>query len=75
MTYQEAFDWIEANFGIREDESYDEFLVRIRNEFDHAGGLIDTLEEGVLLERIDFGKTVYYQQTLEKFFKELNPSI
>jgi|TARA_B100001167_G_C16755861_1_gene298677 hypothetical protein len=75
MTYQEAFDWIEANFEIRAEEAYDEFLNRIRNEFSNAGGLIDTLDNGVLLERTEFGKTVYYQQTLEQFFKELNPSL
>jgi len=74
MTYQEAFDWIDANMEIMEGESYADFLNRIRNEFANAGGLINTLENGVLLERAEFGKTVYYQQTLEQFFKELNPS-
>jgi hypothetical protein len=74
MTYQEAFDWIDANMEIMEGESYAGFLNRIRNEFSNAGGLIDTLDNGVLLERTEFGKTVYYQQTLEQFFNELNPS-
>ena len=74
MTYQEAFDWIGENMDIDPDESYADFLNRIRNEFSNAGGLIDTLDNGVLLERAEFGKTVYYQQTLEQFFKELNPS-
>ena len=74
MTYQEAFDWIGENMDIDPQESYADFLNRIRNEFANAGGLINTLENGVLLERAEFGKTVYYQQTLEQFFKELNPS-
>jgi len=74
MTYQEAFDWIGENMDIDPQESYADFLNRIRNEFSNAGGLIDTLDNGVLLERAEFGKTVYYQQTLEQFFKELNPS-
>ena len=74
MTYQEAFDWIDEHMDIMEGESYDHFLNRIRNEFSNAQGLIDTLEDGVLLERTEFGKIVYYQQTLEQFFKELNPS-
>lgn len=74
MTYQEAFDWIGENMDMDPNESYEEFLNRIRNEFSNAAGLIDTLDNGVLLERTEFGKTVYYQQTLEQFFNELNSS-
>ena len=74
MTYQEAFDWIGENMDLDPNESYADFLARLRDAFSNAPELINTLDNGVLLERTEFGKTVSYQLTLEEFFEQLKPA-
>ena len=72
MTYEEAFDWIGENMEMDIDESYTEFLARVRESF-YSQKLIDTLIDGVTMSKLEFGKQVEYQLTLEQFFDELRP--
>ena len=72
MTYEEAFDWIGENIEMDIDESYIEFLARVRENF-YSQALIDTLIDGVTMSKLEFGKQVEYQLTLEQFFDELRP--
>jgi len=72
MTYEEAFGWIGENVEFDPNESYDEFLARVRESF-YSQKLIDTLVDGVTMEKLEFGKQVEYQLTLEQFFDELRP--
>jgi len=72
MTYEEAFGWIGENIEFDPDESYDDFLARVRESF-YSQRLIDTLVDGVTMEKLEFGKQVEYQLTLEQFFEELRP--
>ena len=72
MTYEEAFDWIGENIEMDIDESYTEFLARVSENF-YSQALIDTLVDGVTMEKLEFGKQVEYQLTLEQFFEELRP--
>ena len=73
MTYEEAFGWIAENVEFDEKETFDQFLSRVRESF-YSQALIDTLLDGVTLDRTIGGKSVAYQQTLEQFFKELRPN-
>jgi|AP95_1055475.scaffolds.fasta_scaffold89548_2 hypothetical protein len=72
MTYEEAFDWIGENMEMDPEESYIEFLARVRESF-YSQKLIDTLIDGVTMSKLEFGKQVEYQLTLEQFFDELRP--
>lgn len=69
MTYAEAFSWIMENIEIEPDETFDQFLTRVRENF-YSQGLIDTLVKGV---STDFQQRTERQLTLEKFFEELRP--
>ena len=73
MTYEEAFGWIAENVEFDENETFEQFLSRVRESF-YSQALIDTLLNGVTLDRTIGGKSVAYQQTLEQFFEELRPN-
>ena len=72
MTYEEAFQWIENNLDVDDYENYNGFLEAVYGKFPNAQGLIDQLNEGVLVH--DFKTNVDIQKTLEEFFEELRPN-
>ena len=67
MTYEEAFDWIEDNIDMEDYDTYEDFLNAIRQYFPDAQGLINTLDNGVII--------MEKQLTLEQFFENLRPDL
>ena len=69
MTYAEAFGWIGENVEMDEEESFDNFVLRLRDTF-YSQGLIDKLVEGV---ETDFQSRQVRQLSLKEFYEQLNP--
>jgi len=72
MTYEEAFEWIAENLDFNDFDNYDGFLQAVYKKFPNASGLIDQLNDGVLVH--DFKTKLNIQKTLEEFFEELRPN-